>query len=173
MVDITLIGAPLDCGKARMGCIMGPDALRVAGLAQTLEGLGHRVRDIGNATPDADVVHPWPDHLVQPGLVAAWTKTLIRIGRNIEGMPVFLGGDHAMAAGSLAGMAARAADHGRALFVLWLDAHPDFHTPYTTTSGNLHGTPMAYVTGQTGFDGFPPLPIPVPLLGGFAVVRYL
>jgi arginase len=46
--------------------------------------------------------------------------------------------------------------------VLWLDAHSDFHTPETTTSGNLHGTPLGYVTGRPGFDGFPALPFALP-----------
>ncbi|RKH77543.1 arginase, partial [Corallococcus praedator] len=59
--------------------------------------------------------------------------------------------------GSVAGMAAHAARLGRPLFVLWLDAHSDFHTPDTTASGHLHGTPMAYVAGLPGFDAFPAL----------------
>ena len=163
MVDVTLLGVPLDCGKARAGCVMGPDAYRVAGLASTLEGLGHTVRDAGNVVPGPDKVHDWPAHLVQPGRVAAWTEALIDAGRGINGMPIFMGGDHALALGSVAAMAARAADRGRAFFVLWLDAHTDFHTPDTTQSGNMHGTPVAYVTGQDGFDGFPPLPTPVAL----------
>lgn len=160
MAEVTLIGVPLDCGKSRSGCIMGPDAYRVAGLAPTLEGLGHSVRDIGNLTPGADVQHDWRPHLVAPGRVAAWTETLIDAGRGIDGLPIFMGGDHALALGSVAAMAARAADRGRAFFVLWLDAHTDFHTPATTESGNLHGTPVAYVTGQDGFDGFTPCPPP-------------
>ena len=78
-------------------------------------------------------------------------------------MPVFLGGDHALSLGSVSGMAAVAAREGRPLFVLWLDAHSDFHTPLTTTTGNLHGTPVAYVTGRDGFDAFPALAAPVPI----------
>ena len=77
-------------------------------------------------------------------------------------MPIFLGGDHALSLGSVSGMAAHAARLGKPLFVLWLDAHSDFHTPQSTASGNLHGTPVAYVTGQPGFDAFPPLAAPVP-----------
>ncbi len=73
-----------------------------------------------------------------------------------------MGGDHALSLGSVAGMAAHAQTVGRPLFVLWVDAHSDFHTPLTTDSGHLHGTPVAYVTGRAGFDGFPALPAPVP-----------
>ena len=67
-----------------------------------------------------------------------------------------------MAMGSVASMAAHAGAEGRPLFVLWLDAHSDFHTPDTTTSGNLHGTPLAYATGRKGFPGFPKVTAPVP-----------
>jgi arginase len=74
-------------------------------------------------------------------------------------MPIFLGGDHSISAGTVSGIARRAAETGRPLFVLWLDAHPDFHTLDTTTSGNLHGVPLAYASGQAGFKGyFPDLP---------------
>ena len=77
-------------------------------------------------------------------------------------MPVFLGGDHSLSLGSVAGMAAHAETAGRPLFVLWLDAHTDFHTPESTVSGNLHGTPVAYIAGRPGFAPFPPFPAPVP-----------
>lgn len=63
----------------------------------------------------------------------------------------------------MAGMVKHAQRVDRPLFVLWLDAHSDFHTPETTQSGNLHGTPLAYITGQSGFDAFPELKAPVPL----------
>ena len=59
--------------------------------------------------------------------------------------------------------AAFAERQGRPLYLLWLDAHSDFHTPLTTTSGNLHGTPLAYIAGRDGFDAFPPFPAPVPV----------
>ena len=160
MTDITLIGVPLDCGQTRPGCLMGPDAYRVAGIGPTLTELGHTMQDIGNIAPGPAPEIPGPPHLVRPGEVAAWTDALIEAGRHVAGMPVFMGGDHALALGSVAGMAARAADRGRPFFVLWLDAHSDFHTPRTTESGNLHGTPVAYFTGQEDFDGFPPLPGP-------------
>ncbi|RUW14119.1 arginase, partial [Mesorhizobium sp. M1A.F.Ca.IN.020.03.1.1] len=79
-----------------------------------------------------------------------------------DAMPIFLGGDHSISAGTVSGVARRAADRGRPLFVLWLDAHPDFHTLDTTTSGNLHGVPLAYASGRPGFNGyFPDLPAAV------------
>ncbi len=161
--DITLIGVPMDCGKVRPGCLMGPDAFRVSGIVDALEALGHRVEDRGNVSPAGALTVEGPEHLYRAGEVAAWTAAIAAAARSVTGMPIFMGGDHALAMGSVAGMAARAADQSRPLFVLWLDAHSDFHTPQTTESGNLHGTPVAYFSGQSGFEGFPPVEAPVPL----------
>src|SRR5690606_25827807 len=79
-----------------------------------------------------------------------------------EGFPIFLGGDHALSLGTVSGVAAHAARAGRPLFLLWLDAHSDFHTLETTRSGNLHGTPVAYAAGRPGMAPLPPFPAPLP-----------
>ncbi|WP_101066181.1 arginase [Roseovarius salinarum] len=159
-----LIGAPVDSGKRRTGCLMGPDAYRVAGLPRAFAELGHDVRDAGNLAPDpSDTPADAPAHLHGLAESIGWTRALMREGHAAmnEGLPVFLGGDHSLSLGAIAGVAAHAAETGRPQFVLWLDAHSDFHTPRTTQSGNLHGTPLAYVTGHGGFDGFPAV-TPVP-----------
>ncbi|CTQ34758.1 arginase [Jannaschia rubra] len=158
-----LIGAPLDSGKRRKGCLMGPDAYRTAGIARMIEELGHGVEDRGNVDPGAFAEDP-DDRLHALDETVAWTRALTDAARRgaAEGFPIFMGGDHALSLGTVAGVAAHAADAGRPLFLLWLDAHPDYHTPETTDSGNLHGTPVAYVTGRTGFAGFPPLEAAVP-----------
>ncbi|WOI57032.1 arginase [Palleronia sp. LCG004] len=161
MARITLLGVPLDCGKARRGCLMGPDAYRVAGLAETLTDLGHSVSDAGNIAPGEIRQIDGPAHLHALPETVAWTEALAGWGRSSDGLVVFMGGDHALSMGSVAGMAARSADRKRPLFVLWLDAHSDFHSPASSSSGNLHGCPVAYVTGQSGFDAFPPLVAPV------------
>src|SRR6185437_16907908 len=99
------------------------------------------------------------------GAISAWTGVIAEAAyaASGEGMPIFLGGDHSISAGTVSGVARRAAEAGRPLFVLWLDAHPDFHTLDTTTSGNLHGVPLAYASGQKGFEGyFPDLAVIVP-----------
>ena len=159
-----LIGAPVDSGQRRPGCLMGPAAYRVAGIAAALEALGHQVRDLGDIAPDptgpVTCDNPAVHHLKE---TLGWTAALARAGRAAmaEGMPIFLGGDHSLSLGSLAGVAGHAQKAGRPLFVLWLDAHSDFHTPATTESGNLHGTPVAYATGQP-FAPFPPFPAVVP-----------
>lgn len=142
---------------------MGPDAYRVAGIDQALSDLGHTVVDKGDTQPDAVDISPH-DHLFALPDCVGWTRALSRAAQDAatQGLPIFLGGDHALSMGTVSGMAAHAQQIGRPLFVLWLDAHSDFHTPNSTGSGNLHGTPVAYFTGQPGFDAFPPLPAPIP-----------
>jgi len=160
-----LVGAPVDSGKRRRGCLMGPDAYRTAGLAQTIRELGHDLTDIGNVTPaKLRPAHSTNDRIFALGETVAWTEALMEVGREAaaQGFPIFIGGDHSLSLGSVAGVAAHAANAGREQFVLWLDAHTDYHTPLTTGSGNLHGTPLGYVTGRNGFEAFPPLPAVVP-----------
>jgi arginase len=164
MSRIILIGAPVDSGKRRPGCLMGPDAYRTAGLAQALRDLGHQVEDMGNLSPASHAPDDAGGRLHAPNETIGWTHRLVRVGAEAaaRGIPVFLGGDHSLSLGSVAGVARHAASQGRPQFVLWLDAHSDYHTPETTLSGNLHGTPVAYVTGRPGFGGFPELTAPVP-----------
>ena len=161
--NIQLVGVPMDCGKKRRGCLMGPDAFRTAGLGDALQNLGHVVTDNGNVIPDTFTASS-RDHPYALDENIAWTKALSRTASGLcaEGVPIFLGGDHALALGTVHGVAEHAASQNRPLFVLWLDAHTDYHTPATTASGNLHGTPVGYVTGRAGFDGFPPVPNPIP-----------
>lgn len=160
-----LIGVPLDCGKAKKGCLMGPDALRTVGIEQAIADQGHKVVDMGDVAPkahaddpsDRDGVHKLAENV-------AWTRALADVAKEqmAHGFPIFMGGDHALSAGSVSGVASYAKSMDRPLFVLWLDAHPDFHTPHSTSSGNLHGTPVAYVTGQEGFEDYPHLDAVVP-----------
>ena len=159
-----LIGAPVDCGKRTRGCLMGPDAYRTAGISEAITALGLSVEDMGNLAPaQVDVAPARNAQVYQLAENVGWTQTLMAAARENapRGMPIFMGGDHALAAGTVAGMAAHAADQNRPFFALWLDAHSDIHTPDTTDSGNLHGTPVGYVTGRDGFDAFPPLPVKV------------
>jgi arginase len=160
-----LIGAPVQAGTRRLGCDMGPSAYRAAGLGPALADLGLDVEDRGNLVPAPFSVPPHLNPAIH-GLpeVAAWTAALAEAADAAGGLgvPIFLGGDHSLSAGTISGMSRRAAREGRPLFVLWLDAHPDLHTLDTTTSGNLHGVPMAYATGAPGFAGhLPPLAVPV------------
>ncbi|MEH7830473.1 arginase [Gemmobacter denitrificans] len=166
MTRTVLIGAPIDSGQRRPGCLMGPSAYRVAGIAQAIRDLGHGVEDWGDvalpALRDVACANPAVDQLAE---TVGWTEVLadkVEDALADGAMPVILGGDHSLALGTVAGAAAHARRAGRPLFLLWLDAHSDFHTPLTTTSGNLHGTPVAYIAGREGFEAFPPFPAPIP-----------
>jgi len=160
-----VLGVPVQEGAGRLGCDMGPSAFRTAGLLTELQNLGYQVEDRGNIAPKPlrDLRHPNAAIKALPETVA-WTEAIAEAAYRAsrDGMPIFAGGDHSLSAGSMTGLARRAAEEGREFFVLWLDSHPDFHTLVTTTSGNLHGVPMAYATGREGFDGyFPPLAAPI------------
>lgn len=163
---ISLLGAPIQTGTDRGGCVMGPDAYRTAQLPETLSALGHDVEDLGNLAlgivPEASCSNPNVHDL---GATIAWTLLLqqraLEIAQTCD-LPIFLGGDHSMAAGTVTAMAELSAQKGQPQFVLWLDAHPDLHRLDTTASGNLHGTPAAYFMGLDGFaPHFPPVQYPV------------
>ena len=150
-----------DKGATRAGCAQGPEALIAAGLLKAVRAAGHGVDVLRCAEPQIDMRQDRSDSKLRAlDDVVALTRALAdqAYAMSASGLPVFLGGDHSVAAGTIAGIARRAAQQQRPLFVLWLDAHPDFHSPDTTVSGNLHGVPLAYVSGQDGFAGlFPPL----------------
>jgi len=152
---ISLLGVPLDLGAGDRGSVMGPAALRIAGVPDLLDELGYRVVDYG------DIAKPDPVAVELPGNaaercnhlphIAGWTQAIhdrayevIRAG----GKPIFLGGDHAMAMGSISAVARHCADVGKTLAVLWIDAHADYNTPATSLSGNMHGMPLAFLTGE-------------------------
>jgi arginase len=162
-----LIGAPIHEGAGRLGCDMGPSAYRAAGIVAALSGLGLQVVDRGNLAPApaASFAATHPNAAIRNlPEVAAWTAALAEAAFSTsgEGLPIFLGGDHSLSAGTLSGMSRRAAAEGSDLYVHWLDAHPDFHTLETTVSGNLHGMPLAYATGREGFANYlPPLLAPI------------
>ncbi|MCA8867059.1 MAG: arginase [Rhodobacteraceae bacterium] len=154
-----LIGAPVETGASQPGCLMGPASFRTAGLVAMLQSLGHTVEDRGDIRPD---VQPLPVDALpgtrHPEAMIGWTRALSDAAEDAAaaGFPIFLGGDHSLAAGTVAGVARQAAKVNRPLFVLWLDAHPDLHSPDTTSSGNLHGVPVAYFTGLPGFTPYFP-----------------
>ena len=129
---------------------MGPDALRIAGLAEALIARGVEVADRGNLTGP---VNPWLGphqgyrHLDE---VVAWNRELMRATEaelELGRMPVMLGGDHCLGLGSITAVARHCRETGKQLRVLWLDAHADFNTSEVTPSGNLHGMPVACLCG--------------------------
>ncbi len=146
---------------------MGPEAYRIAGLTAALKDVGCTVTDLGDVacSPVAELEHNTNANNLAEAV--AWTAALEEAAFNsFDGgkFPIFAGGDHSLSLGTVAGAARYAASLDRPLFLLWLDAHPDFHRIDTSDSGNIHGMPVGYVTGQDGFAPyFPPVAAPVKL----------
>jgi arginase len=145
-----LIGAPTDAGAADRGASMGPEALRVAGLAGALEARGLEVSDLGNLSGPANPWQPPREGYRHLPEVTRW-NTLVHesvYARLREGrLPILLGGDHCLSIGSISAVARHCREQGRKLRVLWLDAHADFNTRELSPSGNVHGMPVACLCG--------------------------
>lgn len=161
-----LVGVPVQTGASQAGCVMGPDSYRTAGLTDVIDSLGHTVIDMGNvAAKSAHPIQHENPELRNLAETIGWVDQLEAVAYEAAqavDLPVFLGGDHSLSAGTVPGMARALAEQNRPLFVLWLDAHTDIHTLNTTQSGFLHGTPVAYFTGLSGFeDIYPPLKHPI------------
>ena len=148
---IRIIGVPLDLGASRRGVDMGPSAVRVAGLEARLEALGHQVSDGGNIRveiAETQVAGNANAHYLKE-IAETCTRTAEAVVKTLdEGMtPLVLGGDHSLAAGSVAGVAEFYRRRGEKIGVLWIDAHSDINTPETSPSGNVHGMPLAALLG--------------------------
>ncbi|MBA2354604.1 MAG: arginase [Acidobacteria bacterium] len=152
MADIHLIGVPLDLGGGRRGVDMGPSALRIAGIADRLVALGHRVSDGGDlSTPTPETRaegDPKKRYVrdIQGVCDALYERLLAALAAGA--LPVVMGGDHSLAAGSVAASAAFMRRQQMALGLIWVDAHGDMNTPATTSSGNVHGMPLAALLGE-------------------------
>lgn len=147
---VSLIGVPTDIGAGHRGASMGPEALRVAGIAPALEERGLRVVDRGNLVGPMNPWQPPRDGYRHLAEVVAWNRKVLdavyaelAAGR----LPIMLGGDHCLAMGSITAAARWCGENGRKLRVLWLDAHADFNTSVITPSGNVHGMPVACLCG--------------------------
>lgn len=168
MKEIRLIGAPTDIGAGRRGASMGPEALRVARLQQALQQHGWPVEDDGDlsgpSNPLQEPIAGWR-HLEQ---VAAWNRLVheaVHASLQQGRLPLLLGGDHALAIGSIAAVAQHCRERDKKLLVLWLDAHADANTNISTPSGNMHGMPVACLLGigppqLTGIGGHVPALMP-------------
>jgi arginase len=159
-----IIGVPLDLGGNRRGVDMGPSALRIAGLAERLASLGLRVVDEG------DLVTPIPEIKSVGDPRKKYIREIARICDRLYktslgvlhsgGIPVVLGGDHSLAAGSVAATADFVRKDDQPLGLLWVDAHGDMNTPSSSGSGNVHGMPLAALLG--------PEPAELSRIGGFS-----
>jgi arginase len=153
MKPVHIIGVPLDLGAGRRGVDMGPSALRIAGIGDQIAALGHTVVDKGDLmAPNPETQRPADKRKKYVRDIARVCQKLYDIAlKSLEAgaLPLVLGGDHSLAAGSVAASAEwvqRSAS--LPLGLIWVDAHGDMNTPETTTSGNVHGMPLAALLGN-------------------------
>jgi arginase len=148
---IRFIGVPMDLGQAQRGVDLGPGALRYAGISARLAGLGYRVEDVGNIeVPVRDVLTGEKELRYLPSIQRV-CEAVYQAGRSAiqeDCLPVFMGGDHTVAIGSVGGVT-----HHEPAGVIWIDAHGDFNTPQSSLTGNIHGMVLAALLGQ----GYPEL----------------
>lgn len=150
--QVDLIGVPLDLGAGRRGVDMGPSAFRLTGLPARITALGHRVTDLGDiAVPIPEACGPGAERKRYVIEIAAVCRELADIAAASCGAgrtPVCLGGDHSVAAGSVAGSARTLRRRGAEIGLIWVDAHADMNTPETSPTGNVHGMPLAACLGK-------------------------
>ena len=158
---VDLIGAPTDVGAGSRGASMGPEALRVARIVETLQGHGLQVNDTGNVSGPANPWLPPVNGYRHLSEVAAWNRAVheaIFQSLTTGHTPILMGGDHCLGIGSISAVARHCRQVGKKLRVLWLDAHADFNTNALTPTGNVHGMPVAVLCGHgpselTGIGG--------------------
>jgi arginase len=151
MRPLHIIGVPLDLGGNRRGTDMGPSAFRIAGLADRLVALGLTAVDKG------DIPTPIPEAKGAGDARKRYVKDIARVCQKLyqtarasleEGaLPIVLGGDHSLGAGSVAASAGYLAARGTAVGVIWVDAHGDMNNPAISGSGNVHGMPLSALLG--------------------------
>jgi len=154
--QIRVIGVPLDLGQSRRGVDMGPSAVRVAGLEARLEAIGHIVEDAGNiavAIPEQKKEGAANAKYLKE-ITATCTKHAELVLKTLEAgkVPLALGGDHSMAAGTVSGVAEFYRRQNQRIGLIWIDAHTDINTPDSSPSGNVHGMPLAALMGLWSGD---------------------
>jgi arginase len=169
MQPVHIIGVSLDLGGNRRGVDMGPSAFRIAGLAERLTSLGVPVIDEG------DLVAPIPEIKSFGDPTKRYIREIARVCEKLYrtslgaleagGLPVVLGGDHSLAAGSVAATAHHLRRQDKPLGLIWVDAHGDMNTPASSVSGNVHGMPLAALLGAepgelSRIGGFSPKVLP-------------
>ncbi|MBP9191216.1 MAG: arginase [Ignavibacteria bacterium] len=162
---IGLIGFPMDLGADRRGVDMGPSAIRYSNLEEKVERLGYKVTDFGDIDVQISETQTIKDSKLK--YLPEITKTSKILADKVESLlnknyfPLIIGGDHATAIGSIAGISNYCKKNNKTLGIIWIDAHADMNTEETTPSGNIHGMPLAVALGKgnsklTNINGFSP-----------------
>lgn len=155
MRTVSLIGAPTDVGASVRGAGMGPDALRVAGIAEALRGHQLDVIDRGNLSGPPNPWRPPANGIRHLPEVVAWNRAVFEAVATelaMGNVPLLMGGDHCLGIGSISAVARQCRQEGRNLRVIWLDAHTDINTEAISPSGNIHGMPVACLLGHGPAD---------------------
>jgi arginase len=149
---IHVLGVPMDLGSGRRGVDMGPSAIRIAGLADRLTELGHKVVDEGDVgIKNMEALKVGDVHARYLGEIVRASRLVCNKVERIVGkghFPLVLGGDHSISVGTVSAIAMAARREGRKVGLLWVDAHGDINTPETSPSGNIHGMPVAALLGE-------------------------
>lgn len=153
---IDIFGIPSDAGASCRGSGMGPEAMRVAGLLESLATMGYIVNDRGDIIWEDRAAGgtPWrlsSERKAEVLALAAQSSEKALQSLTAGHLPAFVGGDHSLSMGTISGVARHCAAIGKPLFVLWVDAHGDFNTPATSETGNTHGMPLALLCGEPDF----------------------
>ena len=165
MKTVRIISIPMDLGGNRRGVDMGPSVIRVAGLHESLRDLGIQVEDAGNI--DVRIAEEFhygqKDRMYLEEIAQACCRLaeMVCLTLSEQKMPLILGGDHSISAGSVAGTSAFYASKNEKIGLIWIDAHTDLNTPETSPSGNVHGMPLAAILGLgpeelSRIEGFSP-----------------
>lgn len=156
---------PMDLGASRRGTDMGPSALRIAGLGAAIRGMGYQVEREEDIFVPAMETRPLEDSKARfkPQILSVCTELAGRVKELMDTgeFPLVIGGDHSIAMGTVAGVAAHYRDRGEEMGLIWFDAHGDMNIPGVSPSGNIHGMPLAHLLGRgdpdlAGILGFSP-----------------
>lgn len=151
-MNVSIFEMPLDFGASRHGSDMGPSAIRLAGVREKIESIGHTINDytapvLTNPQEYESVGNPRAKYLKPITAACEKLAEKVYVTASNGDFPLVLGGDHSIALGSIAGIARVAKEKQKRLGVLYVDAHGDFNTDETSPSGNIHGECMAASCG--------------------------
>ncbi len=141
---VDIVGVQMDLGAATRGVAMGPMAIRYGGICEGLKTLGYEVCDKGDIIQlpqgaTKDTLRNYEQVIdVNKRLYYSVEETL-KAGH----FPVILGGDHSIAAGSIAAVS----KHYENIGIIWIDAHGDWNSEESSPSGNMHGMPFSAACG--------------------------
>lgn len=149
---IEIYGVPMDLGQSLRGVDMGPTSLRIAGIDEAIAKLGFEVKDFDDVSIANRVSLKQGDssmkYVAEIARSCAELHDIAKASKERGAIPIFLGGDHSIAVGTISGVANFYADQRQELGVVWIDAHADMNTPNSSPSGNVHGMPLATLLGH-------------------------